>query len=381
MKLVLVGQFYDYSGYGWAVRAYAHMLSKRNDVELFLADISIEDAKSDQLFETDAKFIELAEINNMSGKVIALHCHLPSMWGSDYPKKENVKKISMIFWETNRLPYHWMECLKKYSYDRVLVHSDTHLEEIRQQVFLPIGIVRTPVMDNFRQIEKSELMPRDKLTFLSVSEWTERKGWEELISSYYSEFFIHSDVNLVIKTYSSTVDVKKITERVSNLKKQAGIVSLNNKSFILPKCTLSLIPFKIPEKEMVSLYHNCDVYITTTRGEGFGLPIAKAALSGKPLIVPNRGGHNYFVPDSSYKIQTFTSAISDNDMPVQFYTNSNMHLFQCDFISIKEQMRRCYNDYKSGKLSQIGELTRKHVSEFLNSDTCFKILKENLQEL
>lgn len=52
------------------------------------------------------------------------------------------------------------------------------------------------------------------------------------------------------------------------------------------------IVFDAPtESELSALYAACDAYVTLTRWEGFDLPVAEAALLGKPVIALNVAAH------------------------------------------------------------------------------------------
>ena len=63
------------------------------------------------------------------------------------------------------------------------------------------------------------------------------------------------------------------------------------------QCKIQLLHGRLSEEELHSLY--CDErvkgYITTTHGEGFGLPIFEAAYSGLPVIATNWSGHLDFL--------------------------------------------------------------------------------------
>ena len=63
------------------------------------------------------------------------------------------------------------------------------------------------------------------------------------------------------------------------------------------KCRIYLLHGDLDEEQVHSLYENESIkaYISTTHGEGYGLPIFEAAYSGLPIIATNWSGHLDFL--------------------------------------------------------------------------------------
>ena len=63
------------------------------------------------------------------------------------------------------------------------------------------------------------------------------------------------------------------------------------------KCKIYLLHGSLTEQEMHSLYTHPKIksYITTTHGEGYGLPVFEAAYSGMPIVATDWSGHLDFL--------------------------------------------------------------------------------------
>lgn len=72
------------------------------------------------------------------------------------------------------------------------------------------------------------------------------------------------------------------------------------------------IGFGEPETLMPLIYSTMDVYLTTTQGEGFGLPCLEAMACGTPCIVPNWSGlgDQGWTGDAAIKIPCTSTAIT-----------------------------------------------------------------------
>ena len=146
-----------------------------------------------------------------------------------------------------------------------------------------------------------------------------------------------------------------------------------------PKCKVLLNNSEMSEKQIKKMYAESDVYASATRGEGFGLTIAKAALSGLPLIVPNCGGHLDFCSDYSYRVKCYTSPI--HNMPWYWYTNRDMYLYTVDHNSLKRTLRQAYEDWKTTKLERMGALGREYAEKALSTDTAEKGIRNIMRRL
>jgi len=71
------------------------------------------------------------------------------------------------------------------------------------------------------------------------------------------------------------------------------------------------------EYEMAAIYRSCDAYVSTSRGEGWNLPMCEAACCGLPVIVPANTAHLDLVDhESGYLIETEGTAVWEQGQQV-----------------------------------------------------------------
>lgn len=148
-----------------------------------------------------------------------------------------------------------------------------------------------------RKVEKKniDIDFSTSFNFLSVAQWGPRKNIESTIKNFIKEFYNDEDVGLVLKTNiakNSLFDRESTKLKIQSLIRETKL-SLNKDI----KCKIYLIHGSLNEGEMFSLYTHPKIkaLITTSHGEGFGLPIFEAAYNGLPVISPNWSGQCDFL--------------------------------------------------------------------------------------
>jgi len=126
--------------------------------------------------------------------------------------------------------------------------------------------------------------------FLSIALMGPRKNIEFMLKGFVEKFRDDSNVGLVLKTAlsrSSIIDRKQTKEKIEEFIKALGE----------KKCKIYLIHGDLTESEIHSLYTHPKIkaYVSTTHGEGYGLPVFEAAYSGLPIIATDWSGHLDFL--------------------------------------------------------------------------------------
>lgn len=152
----------------------------------------------------------------------------------------------------------------------------------------PVEVVHFPV----KKVEPKQLdldLQTD-FNFLSVVQWGPRKNAEATITSFYEEFKNEQNVGLVMKVNHSK---NCIMDRMVCERRLEAI----KKNYSDAKCKVYLLHGNMTEQEMAGLYHHPKIkaIVSTTHGEGFGLPLFEAVCAGLPVIAPKWSGHVDFL--------------------------------------------------------------------------------------
>jgi hypothetical protein len=96
---------------------------------------------------------------------------------------------------------------------------------------------------------------------------------------------------------------------------------------------------RISDEDELALYANCHVYVSASRGEGFGLQPLQAMAQGMPTILPDAHGHAEFARHATHPIsaQLTTAAY--------FMLGDAGEWWEPDFEELCEAMWDCYHDY------------------------------------
>jgi len=207
--------------------------------------------------------------------------------------------------ETTKVSENWIR--KSHEVDKIIVPSEfskwvfentsyelqvSETEKRNVGCGCPIDVVNYPV----KSLEKDENfsidLPCDK-NYLMVSQWAIRKNMENCIKWFLQEFK-NEEVGLVIKTNSSKncyFDRVATTNRLQQLLVDMGLGGPD------VKCKIHLLHGDLSQKEMNSLYthEKINALITTTHGEGYGLPLFEAAYNGLPVVAPGWSGQLDFL--------------------------------------------------------------------------------------
>ena len=392
MKKILVrGPGFSNSGYGEQTRFALRSLRDREDLfDVYFINIPwgktgwiIEDNEETRwLHSLMAKTHN--HIQKNGGKVTGFDISLQVTIPNEFEKLAPVNIGYTAGIETTKISPQWID--KSRLMDKIIVvsnHSraifesteykaknETTGEVIDFKNTTPVEVVHFPVK-NLQPVEL-QLDFATQFNFLSVAQWGPRKNIEATVTSFLEEFKNEENVGLVLKTNiaKNSISDKMICERKINAIKS---------QFKDSKCKLYLLHGNMTETEMTALYRHPKIkaIISTTHGEGFGLPLFEAACNGLPVIAPKWSGHVDFLvapskEDGKVKMKNHFTTI-DYDLAPVGKESVWEGVIQADSLwcyvkkaSTKDAMRKVFKNHQVS-LSLANKL-KEHVLSHFSSE-------------
>ena len=122
-----------------------------------------------------------------------------------------------------------------------------------------------------------------------------------MLEAYSRAFSKNDGVSLIIKTFPNMHN--KVEEQIKEIQRTH------------PDCAeIILINEDLDYEFLIDLYHQSDVLVAPSRGEGFGLPIAEAMLLGLPVITTGYGGQCDFCNDGNSWLIRYTFERAETHM-------------------------------------------------------------------
>tara|TARA_A100000164_G_C21935935_1_gene788052 strand:- start:2126 stop:3406 length:1281 start_codon:yes stop_codon:yes gene_type:complete len=313
IKILLEAPILTRSGYGEHSRLVFRSLIKNDNVKVFidplawgttpwLAEFTDERKKIEECISNQAVAIKLSqETNTNFAYDIQVRVGIPN----EFEKRAPYSVCVTAGIETDRVSANWL--MKTYQgIDKLIVPSNhsksgftsTSYQFLNQKTNeqgtiscnCPVEVVPYPV----KNIDSTDLdfTLNTKFNFLSVSLVGQRKNMEKMLKLFLDEFGENEEVGLVLKTAISSgsiIDREKTKNHFSRI--------MNDDKYKDIKCKVYLLHGDLTDQEVHSLYVRDDIhaYVTTTHGEGYGLPIFEAAYSGMPIVATDWSAHLDFL--------------------------------------------------------------------------------------
>ncbi len=213
--------------------------------------------------------------------------------------------VGCVAWETDRMPAHWLPLMRRA--DRVLVPCEANRAAFRRSgLGVPIRVI--PHVRRHSWCEYSPLdlsgardelgIPAHHLVYYSINSWNPRKNLVGLIQSFAGAFSAGEPVTLLIKTEAQGHDMGPLypLRPTQQLATEAITAAAQHLQRPVPQVILHDDDLDGPGIDLIHAIS--DVYVSLSRGEGWGLGAFEAATLGKPVIMTGWGGHTEFLgPD------------------------------------------------------------------------------------
>ena len=385
IRVLLEAPILTKSGYGEHSRLVFEALNRRSDLEIMInplrwGNTTFESPAGDVLtsIQALATYMESCKSSGTNPEFnLQIHVGIPN----EFEKKAPFSVCVTAGIETDRVDPGWLVKTHQ-GIDKIIVPSshardgfvNTNYEVINNtnntksviSCACPVDVIAYP-------IKEPEGNPLDvdfetSFNFLSVAMVGPRKNLEMTISGFIEEFRDNSDVGLVLKTSLSR---NSIIDRLDTFKSIKSLVDKCGPK----KCKIYLIHGDLSESELHSLYNHPKIkaYVSTTHGEGYGLPIFEAAYSALPVIATDWSGHLDFLSGKLKgkekklfaRIEYDLKQVQKSAVWKDIITAESRWAFPKE-ISYKSQISKVYKNY--GMYKKWSEALRKQIIEQHNLD-------------
>ena len=305
-KVLLRGPLLTQSGYGVHSRQIAKWLFSREDLDVDVQALPWGETPWLINDDLDSGFIGqiIKKTVDPNGRLYdaTVQVQLPNEWD---PRLGRVNIGITASVETDRANPEWAAACNKMS--MVIVPSKHSADSLVNAgpITTPVNIVPesySPALSVEKKTRVDDIEFSTPFNFLIFGQITgnnpenDRKNIFYCIKWLCEIFENDKDVGIVVKTNmgrNTHIDRKLVTQTFQALMKE-----VRKKSF--PK--LHLVHGDMSDEEVASLYRHPKIkaLVTPTRGEGYGLPILEAAVSGLPVIATNWSGHVDFLSKGKF---------------------------------------------------------------------------------
>jgi glycosyltransferase involved in cell wall biosynthesis len=374
MYLIVFAPVYGPSGYANLARGFILELDKLG------VKIKLEPNKLWEPHEAPLPAGVLRRLKELERTVIPKRCTPPKLslgiapW---FDKSYPGYKIGYTMFEFSNVPnvgkYDWKTaCLQM---DEVWTPSTYNLQTfndngINNVVVMPPGIY----VDQYNSTVEPLIEKDDRVRFLSVSEYTPRKGFDLLLPAYLAEFTSDDKVSLILKAYNGS---KKPAESKRIIKEDIIRYRREAPNVLYPH--ILFIGDIIGDDKMPGLYTSADIFVLLTRGEGFGLPMAESMACGLPCILPDNSSYLDFVNnDNGYLVKTDgLESYADLHKASVLYKNSMSPVI--DVLHARKLMRNAYENIVEARAK--GSNGRSTIEDNFNWTVAGARMYKRLQEI
>lgn len=145
-------------------------------------------------------------------------------------------------------------------------------------IYSPSLTAKMPVATLMTTPDQGKTEIPNGFVFVYVCQPSVRKGLDFLLSAFEEAFFADREVGLLLGSTAYAL---------------AGSGMLPNRDM---KTRIWALQGKYTERDLAGMYRACKVYVCTSRGEGWNLPLCEAAACGLPVIAPRTSVHPEIIP-------------------------------------------------------------------------------------
>lgn len=281
-EILINGNFTSYTSLGRSSRSIAFGLSNKNVM------IKIQKIKSDiEINKSTLKEINILENNKINQDFIIYQTKINDIKNKNledsiiylYLDNEEIRDIDKL----NKCKEIWV--YSKYAKNILEKYIDRNI------CIFPCGVD----INRYNKETKKLNIDLKNFVFLSIFNWEDDSGYDNILKSYLTTFSNNNDVSLLILTKPGLSE--RIKKDFINIRKD-----INKSDEELPH--IFVYDKTIPEINMPRFYASSNVFVKVANKQGNGLSYLEASSVGLPIIAGNWGNvTDFLTEDNSYLVE------------------------------------------------------------------------------
>jgi len=380
-------------GTGYANQAINNMLAlEAGGIDVVARAIRLSQSQNLKL----AARVSHLESNNTDNVDVVIQHILPHT----FEYKSGVKNIGLICWETtNFIRSSWAYSCNMMD-EMWVPNIQTATAVKNSHVDVPVKILPCACdTKRFDDLPKPLNLPqlKDKCVFYTIGEMSRRKNVVAILRAFYAAFSNRDDVALVIKANipGKTPDevVSMIQTTVDDVKK--SVHTYVRHPYYPPVVCIANF---LSEEKLDQLHATCNIFVSASHGESWGIPAHDAMGFGRPVILSNWGSYPELTYDRANRFWKsddnefrfpgqidcgwlikgqLTPCFGQIDSFPDLYTG-NESWFEPNVCHLIECMVEAYEEWKDGSLRKKSEAA-KYRARLFSYDNVGKIAKSLLE--
>lgn len=185
-------------------------------------------------------------------------------------------QIGYTPWESTTIPQRWLPFMQ--ACDEIWTTSDWCANVFEDNGFKDVKVYPHGIQDIWTPKKRE---PNGVIKFLHVGEPAPRKAGQMVVDAFIKLFGNNPNYHLTIKAYKTN------TTRVYNNYIDMNILGVPNELY----SNISIVTEDLSDQDLVKLYHDHDVLVYPSYGEGFGFIPLQALATGMPTICTSGWAH------------------------------------------------------------------------------------------